>query len=240
MAAKSAIEWTEATWNPVTGCSKISPGCANCYAERFAVRLQAMGQEKYRDGFAVRTHPETLDHPLEWKQSQIIFVNSMSDLFHREVPLSFVQSVFETMRRADWHVFQVLTKRSQRLMELDKHIEWPPNVWMGVSVENKDYLSRLADLRCTKAQLKFVSFEPLIGPVGKFDTERLDWVIVGGESGPSARPMEKEWVTDIRDRCRKQEVPFFFKQWGGTRKKKAGRELDGRTWDQYPQSAATV
>lgn len=240
MAAKSKIEWTERTWNPVTGCTKISPGCANCYAERFAHRLQAMGQDKYRNGFDVTLHKRTLDDPLGWKNNQVIFVNSMSDLFHEDVPLSFIKRVFQTMRRADWHIFQVLTKRSERLLELHDQIQWLPNVWMGVSIENSDYLSRLDDLKRTGAQLKFVSFEPLIGPVSKFDTDGIDWVIVGGESGPGARPMKKEWVIDIRDRCRAHNVPFFFKQWGGTRKKKAGRELDGRTWDQYPETAAAM
>ncbi|MFO7946261.1 MAG: phage Gp37/Gp68 family protein [Armatimonadota bacterium] len=240
MAAKSKIEWTERTWNPVTGCTKISPGCANCYAERFAHRLQAMGQDKYRNGFDVTLHKRTLDDPLGWKNNQVIFVNSMSDLFHKDVPLSFIKRVFQTMRRADWHIFQVLTKRSEKLLALDDQILWAPNVWMGVSIENSDYLSRLDDLKRTGAQLKFVSFEPLIGPVSKFDTDGIDWVIVGGESGPGARPMKKEWVIDIRDRCRAHNVPFFFKQWGGTRKKKAGRELDGRTWDQYPETAAAM
>ena len=232
--ATSKIEWTESTWNPLTGCNKISPGCKNCYAERMSKRLKAMGQEKYRNGFKLTLHPKSLMEPLGWKKSQMIFVNSMSDLFHKDVPIDFIQQVFDVMRQAHWHTFQVLTKRAERLLELDSHINWPKNVWMGVSVENKDYTFRIDYLRQTNAFVKFLSLEPLLGPLPNLDLHGIDWVIVGGESGPKARPIQYDWVTEIRDQCQGEDVPFFFKQWGGTRKKKAGRLLDGLIRDELP------
>ncbi len=237
MATKSSIEWTESTWNPLTGCTKISPGCKNCYAERMAKRLKAMGQEKYRNGFRLTLHPESLTEPLRWKKPQMIFVNSMSDLFHKDVPVDFIRQVFDVMRRAHWHTFQVLTKRAERLVELDSRILWPENVWMGVSVENRDYTFRIELLRQTHAYVKFLSLEPLLGPIPDLKLEGIHWVIVGGESGPKARPIEREWVTSIRDQCITCGVPFFFKQWGGTNKKKTGRLLDGKTWSEWPKHA---
>jgi protein gp37 len=239
MAAQTSIEWTDATWNPATGCTRISEGCARCYAERMAKRLKAMGTPHYRRGFKLTLHEDALDLPLGWKRPQAIFVNSMSDLFHEDVPEDFILRVFDVMRRANRHVFQVLTKRSERLLELDALLDWAPNVWMGVTVENDGYLRRLDDLRATGARVKFVSFEPLLGPVPGATVRGLDWVIVGGESGPGARPMESEWARDVRDRCRRAGVPFFFKQWGGVNKKKAGRMLDGRTWDERPLAHAS-
>jgi len=240
MACKSAIEWTESTWNPVTGCTKISSGCLNCYAERMAKRLKAMGQNNYRNGFKVTCHPNILDIPLQWKKPQMIFVNSMSDLFHEDVPLEFIQEVFDVMRRASRHIFQVLTKRSRRLLELNQQIDWPPNVWMGVSVENQDYLFRVENLRQTSAHLKFLSLEPLLGPLPNLDLDGISWVIVGGESGPGARPLKEEWVINIRDQCLAANIPFFFKQWGGLRKRRAGRVLRGRTWDEMPREIGMV
>lgn len=237
MAIGSGIEWTESTWNPITGCDKISTGCKNCYAERMAERLQAMGQPNYRNGFQLTLQPKMLELPLHWKKPQTIFVNSMSDLFHKNVPLDYIQRVFDIMRRAHWHRFQILTKRSDRLLELDQHIEWPENVWMGVSVETADFTHRIADLQRTHAYLKFLSLEPLLGPLPKLDLKDIDWAIVGGESGPNSRLMEMEWVLDIRDQCDRQRVPFFFKQWGGKNKKKAGRLLEGKTWDELPSNA---
>jgi protein gp37 len=238
MAVHSGIEWTEATWNPVTGCTKISPGCKHCYAERMAKRLKAMGQPKYANGFKLTTHAACLDQPLGWKKPRMVFVNSMSDLFHKDVPLSFIHDVFDVMCRASHHTFQVLTKRSRRLLELDADIDWPDNVWMGVSVENQDYAFRIEHLRKTSAHVKFLSLEPLLGPLPRLDLRGMDWVIVGGESGPGARPMAEQWVVDIRDQCQASDVPFFFKQWGGVRRKEAGRELKGRTWNQMPAFAA--
>jgi protein gp37 len=234
MGEGSAIEWTDATWNPVTGCSKVSAGCAHCYAERFSVRLQAMGQANYCNGFKVTMHPRMLDTPEKWRQPRHIFVNSMSDLFHEEVPVDFIRAVFRTMVRADWHRYQVLTKRADRLVELAPSLPWPRNVWMGVTVENEQFLSRIDRLRETPAKVKFLSLEPLLGPLSGLDLNGIDWVIVGGESGPGARPMQPDWVRAIRDECVRLRVPFFFKQWGGVQKKKAGRELDGRAWDQMP------
>jgi protein gp37 len=232
--SRSSIEWTNATWNPVTGCSKISPGCGHCYAERMAKRLRAMGQPNYAAGFAVRSHDSMLELPLGWKRPQMVFVNSMSDLFHEAVPDGFIERVFEIMRRASWHTFQVLTKRAERLEAVGRHLDWPPNVWMGVSVESRKYFSRVDRLRTMRAAIKFVSIEPLLERLGEVDLDGIDWAIVGGESGPGARPMEGSWVAEIRDQCLAARVPFFFKQWGGTNKKKAGRLLDGRTWDQMP------
>ena len=234
MASHSSIEWTESTWNPLTGCTKISPGCAHCYAERMALRLQAMGQPKYANGFRLTMHEHVLEAPLLMKKPQMVFVNSMSDLFHHDVSLEFIHEVFDVMRRASWHTFQVLTKRSKRLLELNQEIGWPPNVWMGVSVENKDYTFRIDHLRQTGAFVKFLSLEPLLGPLPKLNLRNVDWVIVGGESGPGARPMMEEWAVDIRDQCLAAHVSFFFKQWGGVRKKRAGRLLQGRTWDELP------
>lgn len=234
--ATSAIEWTESTWNPLTGCTKVSPGCTNCYAERMAKRLQAMGLEKYSQGFRLTLHPDVLEEPLSWPKPQNIFVNSMSDLFHKDVPLDFILSIFEVMRRAHWHQFQILTKRAERLLELDAAIAWPQNVWMGVSVENAQYTYRINLLRQTHAAIKFLSLEPLLGALPNLDLQGIHWVIVGGESGPHARPIEYEWVRDICNHCKEANVAFFFKQWGGTRKKKAGRLLDGRTWDELPKS----
>lgn len=232
--ANSQIEWTDATWNPVTGCSKVSPGCKNCYAERLAHRLQAMGQPNYANGFRLTFHESMLERPLEWKKPLLIFVNSMSDLFHEDIPLDFLLRTFEVMRQASWHRFQILTKRSERLLALDTLIDWPVNVWMGVSVENDKYRFRIDYLRKAHAQTKFLSLEPLLGPLPDLNLAEIDWVIVGGESGPGARPINKEWVVDLRDQCLLAKVPFFFKQWGGIRKNRAGRTLDGRTWDQLP------
>ena len=236
MAAKSSIEWTESTWNPLTGCTKVSPGCKHCYAERMAKRLKAMGQPNYANGFRLTLHEDVLELPLRWKKPQMIFVNSMSDLFHKAVPIEFIQRTFDVMRRAHWHQFQVLTKRSERLLELDPLLQWPENVWMGVSVENADYFWRIDDLRITHARIKFLSLEPLLGPLPNLGLRGIDWAIVGGESGPGARPMDPAWVVDIRRQCQRARVPFFFKQWGGVHKSKAGRELDGRTWDQLPKA----
>ena len=237
MALKSSIEWTEATWNPVTGCSKISPGCKHCYAERMAFRLQAMGNSNYRNGFKVTLQDEMLDLPVRWKKPQTIFVNSMSDLFHREVPLSFIQKIFSTMHRADWHRYQILTKRPERLVELDEKLAWAPHIWQGVTVEHPDYYDRIDLLRKSAAHVKFLSLEPLLAPMPKLKIRGIDWVIVGGESGPGARPMSEEWVTEIRDQCLKAGVAFYFKQWGGVFKKRNGRDLEGRTWDEMPDRA---
>ncbi|MBD2006270.1 MULTISPECIES: DUF5131 family protein [Cyanophyceae] len=234
MSTKSQIEWTEFTWNPLTGCTKISPGCKNCYAERMAMRLQAMGQPNYKDGFKLTLHEQTLELPLQWKKPRTIFVNSMSDLFHKDVPTEFIVKVFEVMEKAYWHNFQILTKRSNRLLELSDEIPWMSNIWMGTSVEDKNYVFRIDDLRKTKAKIKFLSLEPLLGPLYNLNLTGIDWVIVGGESGPKARYIDPSWVIDIRDQCQKAEVPFFFKQWGGTNKKKAGRLLENRTWDEMP------
>ncbi|MCH8013047.1 MAG: phage Gp37/Gp68 family protein [Candidatus Marinimicrobia bacterium] len=234
MAQKSSIEWTESTWNPTTGCTKVSPGCKHCYAERLSLRLQEMGQPKYANGFELTLHENVLEAPLRWRKPQTIFVNSMSDLFHEHIPLSFLLKVFDVMRRAHWHVFQILTKRSEILLELDLIIDWPSNVWMGVSVENEKYQFRIDHLRKTRAAIKFLSLEPLLGPLPNLDLENIDWAIVGGESGPGARPMEKKWVVEIRDQCFQAGVRFFFKQWGGVNKKKNGRVLEGQTWDDSP------
>lgn len=235
MATKSSIEWTESTWNPLTGCTKISPGCKHCYAERMAKRLHAMGQPNYVNGFKLTLHPQALEIPLGWKKPQMIFVNSMSDLFHKDVPVDFIQQVFDVMRRADWHRFQVLTKRAERLLEIDPQIDWPSNVWMGVSVENQDYKYRIDLLRQTHAKIKFLSLEPLLGPLPRLNLKAINWVIVGGESGPGARPLLEEWVIDIRDQCKAKRVPFFFKQWGGVQKKRAGRLLQGKIYSQMPE-----
>ena len=234
MSTHSGIEWTESTWNPLTGCTKISLGCKHCYAERMAKRLQAMGQPNYFNGFKLAMHEHVLEKPLEWKTPQVIFVNSMSDLFHQDVPMDFIHKTFDIMRQAYWHQFQVLTKRSERLLELSPQIEWPENVWMGVSVENKDYTFRIEHLRQTRAKVKFLSLEPLLGPLQRLNMRDINWVIVGGESGPGARLIKEEWVKEIRDQCLTTKVPFFFKQWGGIHKKSAGRVLEGRTWNEMP------
>lgn len=265
MATKSKIEWTEKTWNPVTGCTKISAGCKNCYAERLSIRLQKAGVVRYADGFAVKTHPDVLPEPLRWKKPAVVFVNSMSDLFHDDVPAGFIAEVFDVMEKAAQHTFQVLTKRPERMLDLN--LSWPPNVWAGVSVENQQAADeRIPLLLQTPAAVRFLSCEPLLGPVDllgvRFDShtrmdvlsgrgvttrsgviaqsipnafcERIDWVIVGGESGTEARPMHPDWVRSIRNQCELAGVPFFFKQWGGTNKSRAGRILDGRTYDEMP------
>jgi len=232
--AQSSIEWTESTWNPLTGCTKISPGCKFCYAERMAKRLQSMNQPRYTNGFKLTLHEDVLELPLSWKKPQLIFVNSMSDMFHPDVPAWFIHKTFDVMRRASWHQFQVLTKRSDHLLEMSPSILWPKNVWMGVSVELRGFTRRIDHLRQTGAAVKFLSLEPLLGLLRDLDLHGIDWVIVGGESGPGARPMKEEWVLDIKAQCRKARVSFFFKQWGGSNKKKAGRLLRGRTWDELP------
>lgn len=234
MATNSQIEWTESTWNPVTGCNKISPGCKNCYAERLAKRLKAMGQANYRNGFKLTLQPQMLELPLKWKRPQMIFVNSMSDLFHKDVPLEYIQQVFDVMNRAHWHRFQVLTKRGDRLAELSSDRNWSENIWMGVSVESQKYVHRIDELRTTGANVKFLSLEPLLGPLKDMDLTNIDWAIVGGESGYGFRPIKEEWVLGIREQCRNFDVPFFFKQWGGFNKKKTGRLLEGQTWDGMP------
>ena len=238
MGEHSQIEWTESTWNPVTGCTKVSPGCAHCYAERMARRLKAMGQPNYRNGFRVTMHKHALNLPLGWKRPQMVFVNSMSDLFHEDVPVDFIRRVFDVMRQTDRHLFQILTKRSQRLAELAPLLPWPANVWMGVTVESCDYIHRIDDLRRVPAAVRFLSLEPLLGPLPDLDLTDIDWVIVGGESGPGARAMAEAWALDLRDQSMHAGVAFFFKQWGGVNKKKAGRLLGGRTWDQMPRLAS--
>ena len=240
MANKSSIEWTSATWNPLTGCTKISPGCKHCYAERMATRLLAMGNPSYENGFKLTLHEHLLALPLSWKKPMDIFVNSMSDLFHKDVPEEYIQRVFDVMGKAHWHRFQVLTKRAERVHELSPRLPWRPNIWMGVSVENQDYTFRIDHLRQTAAQTRFLSLEPLLGPLHDLDLRGIHWAIVGGESGPGARPIHQEWVTDIRDQCKQANVAFFFKQWGGVQKKRHGRELEGRTWDEMPTIKAAT
>jgi len=235
MAEHSAIEWTDATWNPVTGCTKVSPGCKHCYAERLAWRLQAMGSRRYRDGFAVTLQPDQLTLPLRWRRPRRIFVNSMSDLFHEAVPLDYIRQVFAVMAEARRHVFQVLTKRAERLAAVARDLPWPPNVWQGVSVESVRYMSRIAHLRAVPAHVRFLSVEPLLGPIPNLPLDGIHWVIVGGESGPDHRPVEPGWVREIRDQCTTARVPFFFKQWGGRTPKSGGRILDGQTWNELPQ-----
>ena len=239
MAANSSIEWTDATWNPVTGCDKISTGCKNCYAAIMAKRLQLMGSPKYRNAFKLTLHPEELTRPLHWRKPQKVFVNSMSDLLHQEVPLTFIQNVFDTMARASWHTFLILTKRADRLAKVEQELAWMPNIWMGVSVENADMKWRIDALRQTGAHIKFLSLEPLLGPLGDLDLMGIDWVIVGGESGPGARPIQEAWITEIREQCIEKAVPFFFKQWGGVRKKRTGRLLEGREWNGMPAHPCT-
>jgi len=236
MATRSKIEWTHTTWNPVSGCTKISAGCKNCYAERMAMRLMAMGVERYRRGFGVSIHHDVLDQPFRWRQSRLVFVNSMSDLFHEDIPSDFIKKVFETMVNCPQHTFQVLTKRSKRLSELADSLPWPQNIWMGATVEDASVMHRIQHLVETPAKIRFLSCEPLLGPLEDIPLAGIDWVIVGGESGPHARPMHAEWVHSLLKQCRSANVPFFFKQWGGPNKKKAGRLFEGRTWDEMPCS----
>lgn len=233
--AQSSIEWTEMTWNPTTGCNKISAGCKFCYAEIMSRRLHAMGVDKYRNNFKLTLHEDTLNIPFTWKKEKIVFVNSMSDLFHKDVPLDYIKRVFEVMNKNPKHTFQVLTKRSDLLLKYHTELTWTPNIWMGVSVENEKVVNRIDDLRQTNAVIKFLSLEPLIGPLPNLNLNRIHWVIVGGESGPKARPMKKEWVVDIKNQCKEARVAFFFKQWGGKRKKTTGRVLDGKTYDEMPK-----
>lgn len=234
MPTRSKIEWTEVTWNPVTGCSKISRGCDHCYAERMALRLRAMGQERYRKGFRVTLHSDLVDRPLHWLTPRLVFVCSMGDLFHKNVPESFIQLVFDTMRRCPQHTFQILTKRSARLRNMAPRLAWPTNVWMGVTVEDSATTNRVRNLCEVPAAVRFLSCEPLIGPIEDLALDGIDWVIVGGESGPGARPMRRQWVESILELCDKTNVPFFFKQWGGVRKKRTGRLLNGRVYDAFP------
>lgn len=231
---KTKIEWAGIVWNPITGCFKVSLGCLNCYAKRMAKRLKAMGQYKYRNGFKLTLHPQEIDKPKTWKQPQTVFVNSMSDLFHKDVPLEFIQQVFKTMADTPQHTYQVLTKRSARLLELSPQLNWTKNIWMGVSVENETVMERIEHLSLTGAKTKFLSCEPLLGPLPNMQLEKIDWVIVGGESGPKSRPMEREWVVDIKNQCQQHDVAFFFKQWGGVNKKKTGRLLDGKEYNNTP------
>jgi protein gp37 len=234
MASDTKIEWTQMTWNPVTGCTKVSQGCKHCYAERMAKRLHAMGNPRYANGFNVTLHPDLLELPRKWKQPRVIFVNSMSDLFHEKIPLEYIERVFDTMNQCPQHTFQVLTKRSARLARVAHELDWTPNIWMGVSVEDAQVIERIADLHRVPAAVRFLSCEPLIGPLENLPLRGIHWVIVGGESGPHARPMQRGWVTSIFRQCRKAHVPFFFKQWGGVRKDLTGRKLNGRTYDEMP------
>jgi protein gp37 len=238
VATKSSIEWTQVTWNPVTGCSKVSQGCKHCYAERMAKRLHAMGANRYKNGFLPTLHDDLIDLPRSWKAPKLIFVNSMSDLFHDAVPDGFIQRLFETMRACPQHTFQVLTKRSKRLRAIGQEIDWPENVWMGVSVENSKAAERVLDLSNVPAKVRFLSCEPLLGPLNDLPLCGIHWVITGGESGPGARPMQPEWVVSIKDQCRAAGVPFFFKQWGGVWKKRTGRSLHGRTYSEMPRLSA--
>ncbi|MCI0417246.1 phage Gp37/Gp68 family protein [bacterium] len=237
MAQASNIEWTDATWNPVTGCTKISPGCKHCYAERMAVRLKAMGQHRYRNGFNVTLQHDVLDQPLLWKKPRKIFVNSMSDLFHEEIPFDYIERIFEVMNTAPHHLFQILTKRSERLAEAGTKLRWSHNIWIGVSVESEKYIRRICDIQKVPAFVRFLSLEPLLGPISFLPLDGIHWVIAGGESGPHARPMRIEWIRQIRDNCLNKRVPFFFKQWGGVWKSRTGRMLDGREWDEFPVQA---
>jgi protein gp37 len=232
--AQSSIEWTEMTWNPTTGCNKISAGCKYCYAEVMARRLQAMGIEKYQNGFNLAIHESALDIPYSWKSPKVVFVNSMSDLFHKDIPLNFIQKVFKVMNDNPQHVFQILTKRADMLLKYSNKLSWGHNIWMGVSVENEKVVDRIDFLRRCGAKVRFLSCEPLIGPLPNLKLKGIDWVIVGGESGRNPRPMDADWVLEILDQCQKANVKFFFKQWGGTNKRKAGRVLLNRTWDEMP------
>lgn len=240
MATSTAIEWTDATWNPVTGCTKISAGCDNCYAERFSERFRGVSGHPFENGFDLQLRPERLEQPLQWRQAKMIFVNSMSDLFHKQVPFSFVDRIFDTMEKAHWHKFQILTKRSSRLRDYvnaryaDESV--PQHIWLGTSIEDGSKKSRARHIQASNASVRFLSVEPLLGPIGKIDLEGIHWVIVGGESGPRARPMLVEWAREVRDQCNAAKVPFFFKQWGGLRPKSGGRLLDGREWSEWPKS----
>jgi protein gp37 len=244
MAGSTAIEWTDATWNPITGCSKLSPGCDNCYAERFSERFTGVPNHPFENGFALTLRPLRLEQPLHWRQPRMVFVNSMSDLFHKDVPRPFISKVFDTMERANWHTFQILTKRSSLMRDFLRgrysDQSAPSHMWFGVSIEDGRRISRLRHLQQAPATIRFLSIEPLIGSVGKLDLSGIDWVIVGGESGPKARPMERAWVREIRDQCRQAKVAFFFKQWGGFRPKSGGRKLDGREWSQFPARRAAL
>lgn len=233
----SKIEWTQMTWNPTTGCDKISAGCKYCYAESFAKRLREMNVQKYKDGFKLRIHPEVLNEPMKWKKPKIIFVNSMSDLFHEDIPFTFIEKVFNVMINCPQHIFQVLTKRAERLEELSSKLRWESNIWMGVTVENVEVKYRINHLKKTQAKVKFISMEPLLGPLPKLNLKKINWIIVGGESGKKARPIKEEWVLDIKIQCRKLNIPFFFKQWGGTNKKATGRLLEGKIYEEYPRVA---
>lgn len=244
MSANSAIEWTEATWNPTTGCDRVSAGCDNCYALTLSKRLKAMGVVKYQadgdprtsgPGFGVATHADALDAPYSWKRPRVVFVNSMSDLFHAKVPLGFIRDVFAVMEDTPHHTYQILTKRARRLERIADKFDWPSNVWMGVSVESADQYDRVRDLAKVPAAVRFLSCEPLLGPLHNLPLDGIDWVIAGGESGPNARPVEPEWIRDLRDACVSARTPFFFKQWGGIRAKSGGRELDGLIWDEMPE-----
>jgi protein gp37 len=238
MADRSAIEWTEATWNPVTGCTKVSPGCAHCYAERFAERWRGTPDHPYEQGFDLKLWPHRLELPLRWRRPRLIFTNSMSDLFHEDVPFEFVAQVFEVMAEAHWHTFQVLTKRHERLAELAPHLPWPANVWMGVSIENKRWVRRADALREVPAAVRFISAEPLLGPLDGLDLTGIDWLIAGGESGYRHRPVNEDWIVDLQGRCEEEGVAFFFKQWGGRHAKANGRTLRGREWSQMPTPQA--
>jgi protein gp37 len=240
MADRSAIEWTEATWNPVTGCSKVSPGCAHCYAETFAERWRGVPGHPYEQGFDLRLWPNRLDQPLRWRRPRMIFVNSMSDLFHEDIPDAYLRDVFDVMAAAHQHTFQVLTKRHDRLVDLAPTLTWSPNIWMGVSIENRRFVHRADCLREVPAAVRFISAEPLLGPLEGLDLGGIHWLIAGGESGPRHRPVKAEWVRDLRDRCIAEEVAFFFKQWGGRRPKTGGRQLDGRAWDEMPAMSARL
>ena len=234
MSDNSAIEWTDASWNPVTGCNKISPGCKLCYAERMVPRLMAMKNPRYKNGFRVTLHHDLLNLPSRWKKPRKIFVNSMSDLFHETVPFDFILRVFEEIDRCRRHTFQVLTKRPETALDMSPDLPWPPNLLMGVSVENQDYVHRIDTLRQIPGQFRFLSMEPLLSATPDLNLEDIHWLIAGGESGPGARPVDVEWIRDLRDQCQAADIPFFFKQWGGVQKRKHGRELDGRTWDETP------
>lgn len=234
--AASKIEWTEVTWNPITGCSKCSAGCKNCYAERFAKRLQAMGNPRYINAFEVTVHRDLFDRPFEWKKPRMIFVNSMSDIFHEKVTDEDILDLFEVMKKANWHTFQVLTKRADRLLKLSSKIDWPDNVWMGVSIEDADSIDRCEKLKLTGAKVKFISAEPLLESIADIDLNGIDWLIVGGESGPGSRILEREWVIELREKAKDTNTAFFFKQWGGINKKKSGSELDGKQYKTYPQN----
>ena len=240
MAARSTIEWTQATWNPVTGCSKVSPGCAHCYAETFAERWRGIPDHPYEQGFDLRLWPHRIDQPLRWRTPRMIFVNSMSDLFHEDIPFAFVEQVFAVMTQADQHVFQILTKRHGRLAQLASDLPWPENVWMGVTIENRRFVHRADRLRKIPAAVRFISAEPLLGPLEGLDLDGIHWLIAGGESGPRHRPVKAEWIYELRDRCVGEGVAFFFKQWGGHRPKTGGRLLDGRTWDEMPAATGAL